>query len=125
MFLLAMVNLWSVHLETAPCANRFIGHTDWDHIQVLPFFLPAYKQKSLIRVFGYERARVRLARIRARQMETPYFPVSLRELPGNLAIEALKEMEFQIGRVTAGCKFADHPTISAGYRLCTSSVSIA
>lgn len=102
-----------------------ISHTHWDHIQGLPFFSPAYNQKNLIRVLGYEGARAGLAKILASQMETPFFPVSLRELPSHLAIEELKEMDFQVGKVEVRSKFANHPGICAGYRLSTSSGSIA
>jgi phosphoribosyl 1,2-cyclic phosphodiesterase/CheY-like chemotaxis protein len=102
-----------------------ITHTHWDHIQGLPFFSPAYNQKNLIRVLGYEGARAGLATILASQMETPFFPVSLRELPSHLAIEELREMEFQIGKVQVRSKFANHPGICVGYRLFTSSGSIA
>ncbi|PYJ75057.1 MAG: hypothetical protein DME72_00945 [Verrucomicrobia bacterium] len=102
-----------------------ISHTHWDHIQGLPFFSPTYNQKNLIRVLGYEGARAGLAKILASQMETPFFPVSLRELPSHLAIEELKEMEFQIGNVEVRSKFSNHPGICAGYRLFTSSGSIA
>jgi phosphoribosyl 1,2-cyclic phosphodiesterase len=102
-----------------------ISHTHWDHIQGLPFFSPTYNQKNLIRVLGYEVARAGLAEILASQMETPFFPVSLRELPSHLAIEELKYMEFQIGKVEVRSKFANHPGICAGYRLFTSSGSIA
>ena len=102
-----------------------ITHTHWDHIQGLPFFSPAYNQKNLIRVLGYEGARAGLGAILAGQMETPFFPVSLRELPSHLAIEELKEMEFNIGKVKVRSKFANHPGICAGYRLFTSSGSVA
>ena len=102
-----------------------ISHTHWDHIQGLPFFSPAYNQKNLIRVLGYEGARAGLAKILASQMETPFFPVSLRELPSHLAIEELRETYFQIGKVEVRSKFANHPGICAGYRLSTSSGSIA
>src|SRR3989440_2909610 len=102
-----------------------ISHTHWDHIQGLPFFSPAYNQKNLIRVLGYEGARAGLAKILASQMETPFFPVSLRELPSHLAIEELKEMEFRVGPVKVQSKFANHPGICVGYRLATSSGSIA
>ena len=102
-----------------------ISHTHWDHIQGLPFFSPAYNQKNLIRVLGYEGARAGLAKILASQMETPFFPVSLRELPSHLAIEELKETDFQVGKVEVHSKFANHPGICAGYRLFTRSGSIA
>ena len=102
-----------------------ISHTHWDHIQGLPFFSPAYNQKNLIRVLGYEGARAGLAKILASQMETPFFPVSLRQLPSHLAIEELKEMEFRVGNVEVRSKFANHPGICVGYRLGTSSGSIA
>jgi phosphoribosyl 1,2-cyclic phosphodiesterase/CheY-like chemotaxis protein len=102
-----------------------ITHTHWDHIQGLPFFSPVYDQKNLIRVLGYEGARAGLGTILAGQMETPFFPVSLRELPSHLAIEELKEMEFQIGKVKVRSQFANHPGICAGYRLFTSSGSVA
>src|SRR5881275_1250228 len=102
-----------------------ISHTHWDHIQGLPFFSPAYNQKNLIRVLGYEGARAGLAKILASQMETPFFPVSLRQLPSHLAIEELRDMEFQVGNVEVRSKFANHPGICAGYRLTTSSGSIA
>ena len=102
-----------------------ISHTHWDHIQGLPFFSPAYNQQNLIRVLGYEGARAGLAKILASQMETPFFPVSLRQLPSHLAIEELKEMEFRVGPVEVRSKFANHPGICVGYRLATSSGSIA
>src|SRR5881394_929541 len=102
-----------------------ITHTHWDHIQGLPFFVPAYISKNLIRILGYEGARSGLSAILAAQMETPFFPVGLHQLPSHLAIQELKDMEFRIGKVKVQAKFANHPGICAGYRLFTSAGSIA
>ena len=102
-----------------------LTHTHWDHIQGLPFFLPAYKAKNTIRVLGYEGARAGLATILAAQMEVPFFPVSWRDLPGTIKIRELKKMNFSIGKVRVRSRFVNHPGICAGYRLFTKEGSIA
>ena len=102
-----------------------LTHTHWDHIQGLPFFLPAYKAKNSIRVLGYEGARAGLATILAAQMEVPFFPVSWSDLPGTIKIRELKKMEFSIGKVRVRARFLNHPGVCAGYRLFTHEGSIA
>ena len=102
-----------------------ISHTHWDHIQGLPFFLPAYNSKNSLRVLGYEGASAGLRTILRSQMETSVFPVSLQDMPSALLIEELKEMDFSIGRVRVQAHFVNHPGICVGYRLFTSNGSIA
>lgn len=102
-----------------------LTHTHWDHIQGLPFFLPAYKAKNSIRVLGYEGARAGLATILAAQMEVPFFPVSWKDLPGTIRIQELKKMEFSVGKVKVRARFVNHPGICVGYRLTTRDGSIA
>jgi len=57
-------------------------------------------------------------------MESPYFPVNLREVPGNIQIEELKDLNFKIGEVRVEAWFANHPGICVGYRLFTPNGSI-
>ena len=102
-----------------------LTHTHWDHIQGLPFFLPAYKAKNSIRVLGYEGARAGLATILAAQMEVPFFPVSWKDLPGTIKIQELKKMDFSVGKVRVRSRFLNHPGVCAGYRLYTREGSIA
>ncbi len=102
-----------------------ISHTHWDHIQGLPFFLPVYSQKNSLRVLGYEGARAGLGAVLAGQMETSFFPISLRDVPSAISIDELKDMEFTIGRVKVVARFLNHPGICVGYRLTTSNGSIA
>jgi phosphoribosyl 1,2-cyclic phosphodiesterase/CheY-like chemotaxis protein len=102
-----------------------ISHTHWDHIQGLPFFLPAYDEKNSLRVLGYEGARAGLGAVLAGQMETSFFPVRLSDMPSAIAIEELKDMEFSIGKVKVQARFVNHPGICVGYRLTTSNGSIA
>jgi phosphoribosyl 1,2-cyclic phosphodiesterase/CheY-like chemotaxis protein len=101
-----------------------ISHTHWDHIQGFPFFLPAYHAKNRLRILGYEGARDGLAATLAGQMESPYFPIALKQMPGNIVIEELKDLKFQIGPVRAEACFSNHPGVCVGYRLFTSAGSI-
>lgn len=101
-----------------------ISHTHWDHIQGFPFFLPAYHPKNRLRILGYEGARDGLAATLAGQMESPYFPIALKQMPGNIVIEELKEMQFAIGPVRVEACFSNHPGVCVGYRLFTSAGSI-
>ncbi len=111
---------------TAPIdLTLLLTHTHWDHIQGLPFFLPAYHAKNTIRVFGYQGAREGLATILAAQMELPFFPVSWKDLPGTIKIRELKKMEFSVGKVRVRSRFLNHPGVCAGYRLFTKEGSIA
>jgi phosphoribosyl 1,2-cyclic phosphodiesterase len=102
-----------------------LTHTHWDHIQGIPFFLPVYKPHNQLRILGYEGARHGLDNVLTSQMESPFFPIGLREVPANVGIEELKEMTFQLGSVRVEACFANHPGICVGYRLYTSSGSIA
>ena len=102
-----------------------ITHSHWDHIQGFPFFRPAYEPGNHLRILGYEGAREGLAGIFSAQMESPYFPIGLGQLPGHLAFEELRSMEFEVGGVKVQTTFANHPGVCVGYRLNTSAGSVA
>jgi phosphoribosyl 1,2-cyclic phosphodiesterase len=102
-----------------------ISHTHWDHIQGFPFFLPAYNAANKLCILGYEGARAGLATTFAGQMESPYFPIALQQMPGHIVINELKELKFQLGKVRVQACFLNHPGICVGYRLFTSGGSMA
>jgi CheY-like chemotaxis protein/phosphoribosyl 1,2-cyclic phosphodiesterase len=102
-----------------------LTHTHWDHIQGLPFFQPIYEPQCRLRILGYEGARRGLVNILSGQMESPYFPVLFDELPGNVQIEELKDLEFKVGNVRVQTWFANHPGICVGYRIMTNDGSLA
>ncbi len=97
-----------------------LTHTHWDHIQGFPFFVPAYDSRNRINIYGYEGALSGLRTALEGQMESPYFPVSLDELPGNLRIHELREMEFTAGAVQVEACFTNHPGVCVAYKLRTS-----
>ena len=97
-----------------------ISHTHWDHIQGFPFFIPAYDPKNNVRIIGYEGASKGLSTTLQSQMESPYFPITMQQMPGHLAVEELKNFEFMIGAVKVQAAFLNHPGICVGYRFTTS-----
>jgi len=94
-------------------ATLLLTHTHWDHIQGLPFFMPVYKPQHHLRILGYEGARHGLEVVLAGQMESPFFPIGLREVPANVRIEELKEMKFTVGRCACRPRWPIIPAIAS------------
>jgi phosphoribosyl 1,2-cyclic phosphodiesterase len=102
-----------------------LTHTHWDHIQGLPFFMPVYKPQNQLHILGYEGARNGLGGILTSQMESPFFPINLHEVPANVRIEELKQTEFKLGGVKVQAFAAFHPGTCVGYRLQYAGCSLA
>lgn len=97
--------------------SMLVTHSHWDHVQGFPFFQPAYEARNQIRVFGFEGAREGLAGIFSGQMESPYFPIGLGQLPSHVVFEELKQMRFSVGPLPVQAAFVNHPGICVGYRI--------
>jgi phosphoribosyl 1,2-cyclic phosphodiesterase len=102
-----------------------LTHTHWDHIHGLPYFSLVYQARNRLRILGYKGARQGLEHILSSQMESPFFPIGLSEVPANIHIEELDELEFRVGKVRVQACLANHPGICVGYRLFTADGSIA
>ena len=105
--------------------SLLISHPHWDHIQGFPFFVPSYHDKNQIRIFGYDGAHNGLREVLKEQMANPFFPIALYDLPGKIQFENLEAMDFKIGKVRVCAKLVNHPGVCVGYRIFTSSGSIA
>lgn len=100
-------------------AALLISHTHWDHIQGFPFFTPAYNARNKITIFGYEGARQGLQSALSVQMDSPYFPIALDQMPARVNITELKNFRFKIGPVLVEAQFLNHPGVCTGYRIHT------
>ena len=86
--------------------------------------MPVYKPQNHLRILGYEGARHGLEVVLAGQMESPFFPIGLREVPANVRIEELKKLSSTSARCACRPR-CQSPGKCVGYRLFTSDGSIA
>ena len=102
-----------------------ITHTHWDHIQGLPFFLPAFIKGNRLRVFGPHSHESSFDKVLANQMQFSYFPVNFAQLAADISPRTLRELEsFDLGEITVTPKYINHPIPTLAYRFDADGKSI-
>jgi len=81
-------------------AHMLIGHTHSDHIQGLPFFVPALPEGSHLTIYGPAGIDRSFPRAISGQMDYAYFPVPITHVDAALEFQELGEEEFAVGNVT-------------------------
>ena len=95
----------------------FISHTHWDHINTVPFFAPLYQRGNQIEVFGPYQGDLTIERAISAQMESVYFPVTIREFGARLVFRDLREERLEFGPVRVDAMLLRHPGYCLGYKL--------
>lgn len=93
--------------------NILVSHLHWDHIQGFPFFIPAYMQGTLIRIWG---CHDELESAFINQQNPPCFPVLLEDMGANISFHQLDlHAPNQIGGITVTAIEQPHPGLTYGY----------
>jgi phosphoribosyl 1,2-cyclic phosphodiesterase/CheY-like chemotaxis protein len=98
-------------------ARVFISHTHWDHINTVPFFAPLYIRGNQIEVFGPYQGNLTIERAISAQMESVYFPVTVREFGARIMFRDLREETLEFGPVRVDTMLLRHPGYCLGYKL--------
>ncbi|CAN5477139.1 MBL fold metallo-hydrolase [soil metagenome] len=99
-------------------ATLLLSHFHWDHIQGLPFFVPAYVPSTKLTVVGSSDGRHSLRDKLSRQMTEPHFPVQLDDLSAELGYrEARPGQSLEIGDVMVRVARLNHPGGVYAYRI--------
>lgn len=104
--------------------HLLLSHTHADHIQGLPFFLPAFTPGSHITVYGPSGMDRRLTTAVGGTMDYAYFPVSLESLPARVDFVEIGETEFSIGGIKLRTQFLNHTAPCIGYRMTVGSATL-
>jgi phosphoribosyl 1,2-cyclic phosphodiesterase len=90
------------------------SHLHWDHIQGLPFFLPAWIPGHRVTLVGRPGIRQALET----QMTPPCFPVRLADMKAELAFREVESGErIEIGEASVRAATLNHPGGVYGYRV--------
>jgi phosphoribosyl 1,2-cyclic phosphodiesterase len=106
-------------------ATLLISHTHWDHIQGLPFFVPAYSTQNRIRVITAIGSGAKVRRALHNQMDPIHFPVGLDQLCGLTDIEELGSDDIALGPFRVRTIELNHPGGCAGFRVQANGGSFA
>ncbi len=104
-------------------AHLLLSHTHGDHIQGLPFFLPAFTPGSRLSIYGPAGMDRSLSQVVGGSMDYAYFPVPLSALPAQFDFVELDETEFTVGRAHVRTQFVNHTAPTIGYRVTSGSAT--
>jgi phosphoribosyl 1,2-cyclic phosphodiesterase len=106
-------------LKGAPLeATILLSHFHWDHIQGLPFFVPAYLPSTKLTVLGAAFGLMSVQETLGHQMRAPLFPVRLDELRAELTLREVRPgVTFAVGDAEVKVAKLNHPGGVHGYRI--------
>jgi phosphoribosyl 1,2-cyclic phosphodiesterase len=94
-----------------------LTHLHMDHIQGIPFFIPLRRAGVETHIWGPASMTLSLNSRLQKYLSPPLFPVSVRELSGNLHFHELPGNLIEIGEFSIRTQLIIHPNPTIGYRI--------
>lgn len=99
-------------------ALLLLSHYHWDHVQGMPFFIPAYSPECSVRVLGPEFGGKGPGELLAGQMHAPYFPAPASQWVGVSSFDIVCPGSlFRVGSAVIRTARLSHPGLTLGYRI--------
>lgn len=99
-------------------ATLLLSHLHWDHIQGIPFFVPAYLPTTKLSIVSGHNGVMSLGEVLAHQMTAPVFPVHLDELGAQFSMREVRSGEkFMVGDALVRVAKLNHPGGVYAYRI--------
>lgn len=98
-------------------AKIFISHPHYDHINGIPFFVPLYMKGNDFEFLGAPFGDINLEKIISGQMDSLYFPITVKEFAAKISFRDLGEETFNIDDIEIQTMLLNHPGKCLGYRV--------
>ena len=106
-------------------ASALLTHIHWDHVQGLPFFVPALKPGSRFDIYGPGDDGLTLEQAFETFMRPPFFPVRVCDLHGEIVFHDLTDSDLSIGNAKVTARTVPHTGATNGYRVDWNGASVA
>jgi phosphoribosyl 1,2-cyclic phosphodiesterase len=97
-------------------SHLFISHMHWDHIQGIPFFVPALLPGNEFIFHGAEDPGKSLKDILENQMNPINFPITMEQMASNLNYEAFDVGTYEVEDIKVETMKLNHPGNALGYK---------
>lgn len=97
-------------------SHIFISHMHWDHIQGIPFFVPAFIPGNEFTFHGAQEADMKLEDILADQMNPVNFPVQIDEMSSEFKFHEMYEGTYHVEGLKVETLYLNHPGYALGYK---------
>lgn len=98
-------------------AKFFLTHPHYDHINGIPFFVPLYIKGNEFEFYGADQGDISLQEWLNMQMDSIFFPVTMKEFLSSVSFHPLTEQKFDVDGVEFHTLFLNHPGDCLGYKM--------